>query len=78
MKQAELLAKMAEVLEWQEETPLAPDTPLAEIWDSMGQINIISMLDEELDLALELDELEQIKTVRDILDIVRARNIILE
>jgi len=78
MKTAEFIAKLAETLEWQEQFTLTPETVLSEIWDSVGQINVITMLDDELDLALEIDELEKINTVQDILNIIASRNISLE
>lgn len=78
MKTDEFLAKLAETLEWQEPSALSANTVLAEIWDSMGQINVITMLDEELDLTLEIDELENISTVQDIINIIASRNITLE
>ncbi len=78
MTKQEFLEKLADTLEWQENSALSAETVLTEIWDSMGQINVITMLDDELDLALEIDELENIKTVQDILDIISSRNIAFE
>lgn len=71
-------ARLAETLEWEEPSALTAETVLSEVWDSMGQINVISMLDDELGLTLELEELEDINTVQDILDIAASKNISFE
>lgn len=78
MKKDEFFEKLMEVLEWQEEVPLSAETVLTDLWDSSGQIEVITMLDETVGLTLEFDELENIDTVKDILNLIASRNIILE
>jgi len=41
-------------------------------WDSMGTISIISMLDRKFGKVLTADEIAELKTVQDILDMMCA------
>ncbi len=77
MKRNEFLDKLSEVLEYKEQA-LTEKSDLTEIWDSMGQIDVISLLDDEFDVTLELEELDAIITVQDILNILASRKITLE
>jgi len=75
MTEEEFLRKLASTIEMSEGLSLTVDTQLSDIWDSMGQIGVLSMLQEEFNVALEMDELVTIKSVQDIIDILRSRNI---
>lgn len=47
-------------------------------WDSMGQISILSMLDEKFGVKLEMEELIALRGVQDIVNILKSRNIHLD
>ena len=69
---------LAEALDWIAKTleepkgSLTADTPRSEIaaWDSLGQLILMSALDEELDVRLESNELSSLFTVGDILAVL--------
>lgn len=44
-----------------------------EEWDSIAQLSLIAMLDEEFDLQIEGDEFDKLKTVEDLLKAVEAK-----
>lgn len=52
---------------------IQPDTPRDEIaaWDSLGSLSLIAGLDETFEIDLEDEELHAMKTVDDILEILR-------
>lgn len=51
------------------DSKLVPETKLETIeeWDSMGVISIIAMLDKHFDIRLKVDDIENLKTVDDVL-----------
>lgn len=49
-----------------------------EEWDSMGQISIMSMLEEKFGVTLEMEELVNLERVQDIVNILKQRNINLD
>ena len=71
----DFLEKLATTLEMPEGSALKIDTQLSDIWDSMGQIGVLSMLEGEFNVSLEMDELVSIKSVQDIVDILKSRNV---
>jgi acyl carrier protein len=54
---------------------LAPDTPRADIpaWDSLGQLILMSALDQRFGIRLSQAELSGLQSVRDILNLL-SRN----
>lgn len=44
-------------------------------WDSMGQIQILSMLEERFGLKLEMEDLVALESVEDIIRILDSKNI---
>lgn len=44
-------------------------------WDSMGQIQILSMLEERFGLKLEMEDLVALESVEDIIRILNSKNI---
>lgn len=42
-------------------------------WDSMGYLNIIAMIDEELGLAIKGNELEKFETLGDLIDYLTSQ-----
>ena len=44
-----------------------------EEWDSIAQLSLIAMLDEEFDLQIEGDEFNKLETVEDLLNAVKAK-----
>ncbi len=72
-------------LEWVaklfEETPekLSPETPREDIlaWDSLGVLTLMASLDSDFGITLEDDQLQDLKKVDDILQILRKHNVIM-
>ena len=44
-----------------------------EEWDSIAQLSLIAMLDEEFDLQIEEKDFEQLETVEDLLKAVKEK-----
>ena len=61
-----------ESLEIEESDEIKEETLLEEVdeWDSIGLLTIISAADDELDITLSPTDLEEAKTVKDILDLL--------
>lgn len=47
-------------------------------WDSLGQINILLMLNERFDVKLGMEELVRLQSVKDIVDVLSSREIRLD
>jgi len=71
----EFFKMMATALNLPTEKNLSLDTRLSDIWDSLGQIMVLSMLSDNFKVTLEMNELISVKTIKDILDILKSRNI---
>ena len=71
----EFLEKLAIALELTKDEIITFDTQLSEIWDSLGQIGVLSMLEEEYKVLLTMDELVMIKSVKDIVDALKSRGV---
>ena len=74
----EFLKIFADTLEVSDEVTL--NTKRADIaeWDSMGQISIMSMLEEKFGITLEMEELVNLEGIQDIVNILKQRNISLD
>ena len=46
-----------------------------EAWDSMGQLNLVTDLEEAFDVCLEPEEIGQMKNFEDIIRILRNKSI---
>lgn len=72
MKTQEALAWVAEVFE---DSParIAPNTLRSDIagWDSLGTLSLIAGLDERFDIHLSEEDIEAMKSVADLLEILR-------
>ena len=74
----EFLKIFADTLEVSDEVTLnTKRTDIAE-WDSMGQISIMSMLEEKFGITLEMEELVSLERIQDIVNILKQRNINLD
>tara|TARA_B110000503_G_scaffold134830_1_gene214393 strand:- start:1710 stop:1934 length:225 start_codon:yes stop_codon:yes gene_type:complete len=60
----ELLTIVAEALDYEDELRLDQNIEDIEEWDSLGVLSIVSMMDD-LSISINLDDLEEIKTVED-------------
>jgi acyl carrier protein len=74
---SEILAWVAEVFE----TPLEkirPGTRRDEIesWDSLGILTLMARLDEDFQILLTEDEIQQLRSVQDILNLLRKREML--
>lgn len=71
---ADVLAWVADIFE----IPVGkirPETKREEIeaWDSLGVLTLIARLDEDYQILLTEEEIQQLKSVEDILDLLRKR-----
>lgn len=64
MNVKELLTIVAETIEYENELHLDQNIEDIEEWDSLGVLSIVSMMDD-LSITINLEDLEQIKTVED-------------
>ena len=44
-----------------------------EAWDSMGQLNLVAELEDAFDVSLEPDEIANMKTYNDIINLLKAK-----
>lgn len=67
----EKITLIAETLDT-DQNNIKPDAELKSIeeWDSMGVISTIAMLDRKFGKILSAEQIEELKTVRDILDLM--------
>ena len=74
----EFLKIFADTLEVEDEVTL--NTKRADIaeWDSMGQISLMSMLEEKFGITFEMEELVSLERIQDIVNILKQRNINLD
>lgn len=71
MTQEEKLILIAATLD-SEQNAIAPQVQLTGLdeWDSMGIISVIAMLDKKFSKVLSAEQIETLKTVQDILDLM--------
>jgi len=65
----EFLSVIAQALQLPMTSPLALDTPIADVpgWDSFGWIEVISALESHFNRELPFDRIDDVRTVGDIL-----------
>lgn len=70
----EFIEKFAEALEIEDASALTIDTEFRNLeeWDSLAYLNIIAFLDEEYAVQIENAEFKELKTLRDILNYIKA------
>jgi|TARA_B110000977_G_C11069731_1_gene489140 acyl carrier protein len=73
MNVKELLIVVAEALEYEDELHLDQNIEDIEEWDSLGVLSIVSMLDD-LSISINLEDLEEIKTVEDFVKLTGILN----
>ena len=72
MTYEEAILWIAEIFEEEPEDSLGSKTRKEiEAWDSLGMLTLISGLFEDFDITLSDDEVNQLETVKDILDILK-------
>ena len=71
---SEILAWVADTFETPAEK-IRPETKRAEIdaWDSLGILTLMARMDVDFEVLLTEEEIQQMKSVADILDILRKR-----
>lgn len=71
MNKQEFLNNLEEILELDDNT-LKGDEVLMDIeqWDSLAFLSVIAMADESFDMVIEGDQLEEIKSVADLIALV--------
>jgi len=72
MTAQEALAWVADIFE-EPAARLIPETPRSDIpaWDSLGVLTLMARLDEEFQILLAEGELQALRTVGDILELLR-------
>jgi acyl carrier protein len=70
----ELLAWVADVFETPVES-IQPQTPRDDIetWDSLGILTLIARMDEDFHILLTDEEIQRLRSVGDVLDLIRER-----
>jgi acyl carrier protein len=72
MTKEEILEWVAEVFE-EPSDAIQPESTADDIpaWDSLGVLNLMAAFDEDFDIQLSDDELQQLKTVGDIIELFK-------
>ena len=75
MNAEEALAWIAELFEEAVEN-ISPETPRDEIpaWDSLGILTLMARLDEDFEILLEEEEVQELRSIGDILDALKRHN----
>ena len=74
----DFLKIFADTLDVADEVTLNTNRADIDEWDSMGQISIMSMLEEKFGVTLEMEELVNLERVQDVVNILKQRNISLD
>ena len=74
----DFLKIFADTLDVADEVKLNTNRAEIDEWDSMGQISIMSMLEEKFGVTLEMEELVNLERVQDVVNILKQRNISLD
>ena len=76
MNQNEFLNQFKEALELESEIEINLSDSFKELdeWDSLAQLSLTAMLDEEYDVELESDDLAKLDTVEDLFLFVKSRH----
>lgn len=75
MSLEQFLSQLARITGLSESQKILPETVIADYWDSLAQIEIISFLEQEFGVSLTTDELLEIKTAQDIIGFLSKRGI---
>jgi len=71
----EFLRLLADTLRTDEKIEVGTKRTDIKEWDSMGQISIMSMLEEKFGVTLEMEELVSLEGIQDIVNILKQRDI---
>lgn len=71
MRKCDFYTKLAESFECEAEKI----NPSYSEWDSMGMINLVSMIQEEFALELSMDEFSEIKNVSSIVELLKQKGV---
>jgi acyl carrier protein len=74
---SEVLAWVADIFEAPVEK-IRPETRRDEIeaWDSLGILTLMARLDEDFQVLLTEEEIQQLRAVKDILNLLRKRDVL--
>ena len=75
MKTEQVLDWIADVFEV-DEGDISADMEKDDIeaWDSLGMLSLMARLDEDFDIVLEEDELQDLKSIQNIIDFLKRNN----
>jgi len=68
------LKRFIETIEREDEVKMEDDFRNYEEWDSLASLSLVSMLDDEYGINIGHNELEKMKTVKDIYDFIMAKS----
>lgn len=71
MNRNDFLAKIRDILQYENEEELTYNTNLLDIdeWDSIAIISVVAFLDSEFNKKITVGELQNVKTIEDLADI---------
>lgn len=75
MNENKFLSLFREVLEMDKNQSLKPLTRFRELeeWDSLSQLSLIAMLDDEYAIEIETEDLDKLETVRQLMEWIESK-----
>lgn len=75
MNENKFLSLFREVLEMDKNQSLKPVTRFRELeeWDSLSQLSLIAMLDDEYAIEIETEDLDKLETVRQLMEWIESK-----
>lgn len=75
MELNEFIEKFAEQFDETDPSLITPDTNFWELpeWSSVIALSLVSMCDEEYDVTIKSADVKNVKTVRDLFEVVKAK-----
>lgn len=75
MRKKDFLQLLAAAIGSEDKNTLTENSELNGVWDSMGQVSVLALLDKEFRVLLTMDELVSIKKVSDIFAVLDSRGV---
>jgi len=69
------LKRFVEAIEREDETKMEDEFRNYEEWDSLASLSLVSMIDDEYSINFSHNELEKMKTVKDIYDFIVSKSV---
>jgi len=68
------LKRFAEAIEREDDIKMEDEFRNYEEWDSLASLSLVSMIDDEYGINFSHNELEKMKTVKDIYDFIASKS----